>query len=152
MLRFRNLTVTPDDPVEEWGTEGLLTAVDRGSLQDWRRIVTAIRLDPFSATAAQLEAALALAEDAGVVTALRRQLTAARDRSARAAVVERLTAAAGSFGGSAAAFARVLGTSPSRMSTYLNGSVMPSAALLVKAESVAAAASQQYGRDEASVH
>ena len=24
-LKFRNLNVTPDDPVEQWGVEGLLT-------------------------------------------------------------------------------------------------------------------------------
>ncbi|MDR0958793.1 MAG: helix-turn-helix transcriptional regulator [Propionibacteriaceae bacterium] len=35
-------------------------------------------------------------------------------------------------------FARVLGTSASRLSTYVNGKVSPSAALLVRAEAIAA--------------
>ena len=36
-LAFRNLDVSPDAPVEDWGFEGLLAAVDRGDLTDWRR-------------------------------------------------------------------------------------------------------------------
>lgn len=34
-LKFRNLGVTPDDPVEQWGVEGILAAIDRGSLRYW---------------------------------------------------------------------------------------------------------------------
>lgn len=45
-LKFRNLAVTPEDPVEKWGVEGLLTAIDRGSLRHWRRIIDAVRADP----------------------------------------------------------------------------------------------------------
>lgn len=30
-------------PVEDWGFAGILTAVDRGGLSQWRRIGTAIR-------------------------------------------------------------------------------------------------------------
>jgi len=30
-LFFRNLDVTPDDPVEQWGVEGVLAAIDLSS-------------------------------------------------------------------------------------------------------------------------
>ena len=42
-LKFRNIKATPDDPVEMWGFEGILAAVDRGSLQHWHRIIDAVR-------------------------------------------------------------------------------------------------------------
>lgn len=29
-LRFRNIDATPADPVESWGFEGMLAAIDRG--------------------------------------------------------------------------------------------------------------------------
>ena len=68
-LKFRNLTVTPDDPVDTWGVEGILTAIDRGSLRDWRRIVAALANHE---VLLDLEQALDLAEDVGAVALLRR--------------------------------------------------------------------------------
>ncbi len=41
-LAFRNLTITPDAPVSEWPTEAVHTALERGDLADWHRIVTEI--------------------------------------------------------------------------------------------------------------
>lgn len=142
-LRFRNLDVTPADPVEQWGAEGLLSAIDRGSLRDWRRIAAAVDAEPFGELADQLSVALDLAQDVGVVSAMRRRLAAARDRTARSLAAERLGAAAARYGGTAAAFAGEVGTSSSRMSTYLRGTVMPSAAVLMKAELIAAAAARR---------
>ncbi|WP_182347770.1 helix-turn-helix domain-containing protein [Tomitella gaofuii] len=147
VLRFRNLDVTPEDPVEQWGVEGLLTAIDRGSLRDWRRIDAAVDLEPYGALAEQLDTALELAEDVGVVSVLRRRLAAAQDRAARSLVTDRLNENTARFGGTAAAFARAVGTSPSRMSTYLRGTVMPSAAVLVKAELIAEAAARRREAD-----
>jgi DNA-binding transcriptional regulator YiaG len=139
-LRFRNINAIPGDPVEQWGVEGILTAIDRGSLLHWRRIGAAVRADPWGPTAADLEQALDLAEDVGVAATLRRTLVRARhdaDISAREEVRRRLQKLVEDSGLSAAQFARRLGTSASRMSTYLTGKVVPSAALLVRAESVA---------------
>lgn len=134
-VEFRNLTATPDDPVEQWGGgEGILTAIDRGSREESHRIVRAVARDPFGEVSVNLDAAPGLAEDRGVVTALPRNLTSARDSAARAVVVARLKAALAEFGGPANDFARLLGTSASRMSTYLSGIVVSSAAFLVKAE------------------
>lgn len=82
-LQFRNLAVTPNDPVSQWGVEGLLTAIDRGSLKDWRRIAAAVDADPFGPVSVHLADALDLATDAGVVTALRRRLAAAQNLQTR---------------------------------------------------------------------
>jgi hypothetical protein len=38
MLKFRNIDVSPNDPVEKWGVEGILCAFERGSVEDWRKI------------------------------------------------------------------------------------------------------------------
>lgn len=73
-LKFRNLNVTPDDPVEQWGVEGILTAIDRGSLRYWKRILAAVEADPHGSVAMDLAQALELAEDAGVTAYLRRGL------------------------------------------------------------------------------
>ncbi len=139
-VRFRNLGVTPADPVEEWGVEGLLAAVDRGSLPEWRRISEAVRGEPWGPLTAQLLQALDLAEDRGVAATLRRAVAHARadaERSAREVVRCRFSTLVDESGLTAAEFASRLGTSPSRLSTYLSGKVMPSAALLVRAEGVA---------------
>ena len=45
-LRFRNIDATPEDPVELWGFEGMLAAIDRGYAADWRKLVTAVASNP----------------------------------------------------------------------------------------------------------
>jgi hypothetical protein len=44
-MTFRNLEVTPNDPVSRWGFEGVLTAFERGDLPDWHRVFLAYRDD-----------------------------------------------------------------------------------------------------------
>ena len=142
-LRFRNLDIEPSAPVSEWGVEGLLAAIDRGALPDWRRIVSAISAEPWGPLASDLNTAIELAEDRGVAATLHRAIAHARQRAeirAREEVGRRLAALVAESGFTGAEFAARLGTSPSRLSTYLSGKVMPSAALLVRAESVHAAA------------
>ena len=138
-LRFRNLTVTPDDPVEEWGFEGLLTAVDRGDLSDWRRIVAAVRRDPWGEVAETLEQVLGSAEDLGAAEAVRAAVALARERAEKAErseVAETLHSYVARSGLNQQQFARRIGTSASRLSTYLSGKVSPSAALVVRARRV----------------
>lgn len=140
-LRFRNLDIDPSAPVAQWGVEGLLAAIDRGSLPDWRRIVSAINAEPWGPLASDLTAAIDLAEDRGVAATLGRGIDRAQQRAqnrAREEVSRRLAALVSESGFTAAEFAARLGTSPSRLSTYLSGKVMPSAALLVRAEAIRA--------------
>ncbi|MDR2999692.1 MAG: hypothetical protein LBU89_00385 [Fibromonadaceae bacterium] len=45
MLKFRNIDVSPSDPVEEWGVEGILCAFERGSIDDWRKVWKSVYVD-----------------------------------------------------------------------------------------------------------
>ncbi|WP_240629867.1 helix-turn-helix domain-containing protein [Specibacter cremeus] len=139
MLKFRNLSVAPTDPVEMWGVEGLLAAVERGDLHDWRRIAAALRQDPRGEVAADLEEVLGLVENPAMVNLfsdLMNRATAAREAEERRQVTSELRAALEASQLSRAEFAARLGTSQSRLSTYLNGKVVPSAVLLVRARSL----------------
>ncbi|MGH3262935.1 MAG: helix-turn-helix domain-containing protein [Trebonia sp.] len=142
-LRFRNVDARADDPVQTWPVEALITAVERGSLRHWSRIASAVESDPWGPLARALEQALDCAQPYGVEPGMRRLLD--RARRARAAA-ERQTVAAelrkliDGSGLTAAEFASRLGTSASRLSTYLSGTVTPSAALLVRARTASQSA------------
>lgn len=135
-LRFRNLDVSPSDPVERWGVEGILTAIDRGKLSDWRRVMRAVRDDPWGPVAQDLEEALGLAEDRGAVGAIGAALKQVRDERAgreREYAAAELRAIRERTGLPQGEFARRLGTSRTRVNTYLTGKVTPSAAFMVRA-------------------
>src|SRR5580693_7779652 len=88
-LAFRNLTITPDAPVSEWPTEAVQTALERGDLADWHRIVVAFQADPWGRTARQVEEVLSHSRPYGVAEAIEAALARARQRteaSERAAV------------------------------------------------------------------
>ena len=42
-LKFRNIDVTPDDPVSEWGFEGILACLERGHLTYWHKLAQALQ-------------------------------------------------------------------------------------------------------------
>ncbi|HYA50761.1 MAG TPA: hypothetical protein VEG33_06285, partial [Streptosporangiaceae bacterium] len=95
-LKFRNLTASPDDPVETWPFEGILAAVERGTLPDWRRLAKAIQADPWGAVAQQVLEAVRLVRPYGTtellegVVARARKLAADSERGEVAAEVRRL--------------------------------------------------------------
>ncbi|MFO8151413.1 MAG: helix-turn-helix transcriptional regulator [Trueperaceae bacterium] len=139
-LRFRHLDVTPEAPVESWPTEGVLAALERGLLRDWRRIVAAVRADPWGPVARRLEDALAASRPYGTGALLERALARARadaEAAERAEVGRRVRGFIEASGLSRAAFAEAIGTSPSRLSTYANGKVAPSSTLLLRMERIA---------------
>jgi DNA-binding transcriptional regulator YiaG len=116
--------------VETWPFEGVLAAVERGTLPDWRRgpvarqLLEAVRLSHPYGTTELLQAVVARA----------RKQAADSERAEVAAEVRRLV---GCSGLSLRDFAERLGTSRSRLSTYLSGKVVPSAALMVRMRRVA---------------
>ena len=140
-LKFRNLTASADDPVETWPFEGILAAVERGTLPDWRRLAKAIQSDPWGPVAQQVLEAVHLAEPYGTTELLEgvvrraRKLAADSERREVAAEVRRLVSGSGL---SRQDFADWIGTSRSRLSTYMSGKVVPSAALMVRMRRVAA--------------
>jgi DNA-binding transcriptional regulator YiaG len=139
-LAFRNLTITPQAPVSQWPTEAVQAALERGDLADWHRIAAEIRASPWGATARQVEEVFSYAHPYGVTEAMQTVLSRARERAEaneRAAVAAAIREAVERSGLSQAEFASRIGTSPSRLSTYVSGKVTPSATLMVRISHVA---------------
>lgn len=138
-LKFRNLDTSPGAPVREWPTEAILTALERGSLRDWRRIARIIEEDPWGEVARKTEQALRVSRPYGIAGLLERAIERARadavckERSEVASQVRQHLEASGL---TQAEFAARIGTSASRLSTYLSGKVTPSAALLLRMQRV----------------
>jgi len=138
-LTFRNVDVSPEDPVSEWPLEAVQTALERGSLLDWRRLAAEIRAQPWGRVARGVEEVLTYSRPYGVAETMERVIAQAREdteqaeRQAVAAEVDELVRASGA---SRAEFASMIGTSASRLSTYATGKVTPSAALLHRMRTV----------------
>jgi DNA-binding transcriptional regulator YiaG len=140
-LAFRNIEVTPADPVEQWGVEGIDTALERGSLRYWRRIAAAILADPRGKVAHEVEEALTFSRPYGIADLMDRIIESARAESSedeRRVVADEIAALVASSGLSRKEFAERIGTSTSRLSTYESGKVVPSAAMMVRMRRVTA--------------
>lgn len=150
MLAFRNVDADPADPVETWPYEALVTALERGLIQDWARINRTLKRDPWGRVARDIEAYLGYADPEAGVSALMGELIAEARREAEAA--ERIQVAAEvrtlieESGLTRTAFAAAIGSSASRLSTYATGTVTPSAALLVRMRRVAGRPRDSLGR------
>lgn len=139
-LRFRNVDVDPTDPVDTWPDEAIETALDRGSLSDWRRLAEAIRSDPWGSLARTVENVAGWDEHYGVDPLMLRLVARARrnvDGAARARYADVIRAARQRTGLSLRAFARLAGTSPSRLSDYENARTAPTTDVLGRIERVA---------------
>lgn len=139
-LRFRNLDLTPDAPVEQWPVEGVLAALERGTLQDWRKLDQAIQDDPWGPVAQRVQSALETNRPYGVAELMERSIARARARaeqSEREQVSQQVRHCLARSGLIAREFAERIGTSPSRLSTYQSGKVMPSAGLLLRMQRLA---------------
>jgi predicted XRE-type DNA-binding protein len=134
-LKFRNVTASPDDAVETWPFEGILAAVERGTLPDWRRLAKVIQVDPWGPVAQQVIEAIHLSHPYGTTELLEGVVGRARKQAAgseRAEVVSEVRGLVDDSGLSQQDFADRIGTSRSRLSTYMSGKVVPSAALMVR--------------------
>lgn len=139
-LRFRNVDASPEDPVDTWPYEALVTAVDRGLVDDWQPIFAEIRRSPWGRVARRVERYLEYRDPDGVSRLFRLAVDRARstaEESERQAVVRRVRAALERSGLTQAEFAERAGTSASRLSTYVNGKVMPSAGMVERLERIA---------------
>jgi transcriptional regulator with XRE-family HTH domain len=134
-LAFRNIEVTPEDPVEQWGVEGIETALERGSLRYWRRIAAAILADPRGKVAREVKEALTFSRPYGVADLMDKIIESARAESSkdeRRVVADEVSTLVASSRLSRKEFAERIGTSTSRLSTYESGKVVPSAAMMVR--------------------
>jgi DNA-binding transcriptional regulator YiaG len=138
-LLFRNIEATPDDPVSGWHLEGIQAALERGDLSHWRRLAAEVRRHPWGDVSQELAEVLTFSRPYGLASVMDAVIVTSRDEAARrerevvAAEVRRLREASGLSGRE---FAARIGTSPSRLSTYASGKVVPSAALMVRMRQV----------------
>ena len=142
-VSFRNVDAAPSDPVATWPYEGLVTMIERGLIADWESLIAELRRSPWGPTARRVESYLGYAEPsatARLFTLILERARADAEADERAEVAARVRAAIATSGMTAAAFADAIGTSPSRLSTYASGRVVPSAALLLRMERHAAGA------------
>ncbi|KGM08996.1 helix-turn-helix domain-containing protein [Cellulomonas bogoriensis] len=151
MLSFRNIDASPDEPVETWPFEGVLTALERGGLPHWRRLARAIDDEPWGQVARHVEQAVAVARPFGIGPVMTDLITEARQR-AEAAERGEVAADVRGFvdrsGLTRSEFASRIGTSTSRLSTYASGKVVPAATLMVRMRHVAFRAQAAAGVDE----
>lgn len=139
-VAFRNVEGSPDLPVERWPYEALVAAVERGTIGDWLPIIRAIERAPWGEVARRVESYLSYEQPWGVAPLLSRTIARARaeaERHERDVVAARVRELIERSGLSREAFARQIGTSRSRLSTYASGRVVPAATLLVRMEGVA---------------
>lgn len=146
-LRFRNINARVEDPVETWPFEGILAAVERGTLPDWRRLAAAVRTDPWGPVAQQVAEAIEISRPYGTSELLTAVIEQAREEAANAErdqVAREIGELVAQSGLSRQDFALRLGTSRPRLSTYLSGKVTPSAALMIRIRRVAGRPSTEF--------
>jgi len=114
-----------------------MAALERGGLGDWRRLSSAVHEDPWGPVARRLESALQAVRPYGVAPVMDELLAEARsaaESAERGEVAERVGRLLTRSGLSRADFADRIGTSTSRLSTYLSAKVAPSSTLLIRME------------------
>ena len=140
-VAFRNVDASPNDDVRTWPYEALVTVIDRGLVSDWQSIFNEVRRSPWGRVARRVEHYLSYREPDGVGTLFALAIERARadaETSDRGEVAARVRQAITDSGLTNQDFAKLVGTSASRLSTYVNGKVMPSSAMLIRIERAAA--------------
>ena len=141
ITEFRNVYGSAEDPVATWPYEGMVEVLERGGAHSWRPILTEIRREPWGPVARRLEKYLSYAEEQALVNLFSLAIStyrAAAESQEKELVAKRVRTAIEESGLSAHEFASLIGTSPSRLSTYATGKVVPSAAMLMRMEQYAA--------------
>jgi hypothetical protein len=141
---FRNVDASPRDDVRTWPYEALVTVIDRGLVGDWRPIFDEVRREPWGVVARRVGHYLSYREPDGVGALFALAIEHARSAAEagdRSEAARRMRRAVAESGLTNAEFALRVGTSASRLSTYLSGKVTPSAAMLIRIERAGASAS-----------
>ena len=134
---LRNVDADFDEPVEQWPFEAVLAAVDRGEVTLWSRLIAGIRADPWGAVAERVAEAIAIAEPYGVAPLMREVIAKAindEERLEREQIAQRVRGAVAASGMTRPRYARRNGPAASRMSTYVNGRLVPGATMLLRIE------------------
>lgn len=123
-------------PMTELPTpRGFQDLIRLGTVEQWRAALAPVAAHPWGSLGEDLAA---LAEEAGLpvvaasLRACRRAYQLLREDDERRAVADEIRLRVKLSGQTQAAFAAYVGTSPSRLSTYVSGKVTPSAAMLLR--------------------
>ena len=135
MVRITNVDADLSLNPREWPFEALVTVITRGLIPDWQPIFREMRARPWGRLAKRVEAAIALEPDdpaSKLFGIIMNKARSAREELDRQAVATQVREAISRSGKTQQEFAANIGTSASRLSTYANGSVIPSAAMLLR--------------------
>jgi hypothetical protein len=124
-----------DQPVEFWPTVAIRSALQGGDIDTWKRIAAALKRDPYGRTARQVEEVLEGTRPYGVSKALWEVLERARthlEANERAEVARHVRLLIDRSGLGQQEFASRIGVAPEDLASYLDGSVSPSASLMIR--------------------
>ncbi len=139
-MRFRNVDVPEGSPLRTWPTEAIQAVLERGSLDLWRRLVAEINREPWGPVARAVEEAVHHSPPYGIGAVMEQVIDDARRNQVefeRRAVSALVASALKRSGLVREDFASHIGTSSSRLSTYLSGKVVPSSTMLLRMHRVA---------------
>jgi hypothetical protein len=124
-----------DQPVELWPTSAIRSAMQGGDIGTWKRIAAALKRDPYGRTARQVEEVLDGTRPYGISKALAEVLERARmhlEANERAEVARHVRLLMDRSGLAEQEFASRIGVEPGDLAAYLDGSISPSASLMVR--------------------
>ena len=125
----------PDQPVEFWPTTAIRAALQGGDIATWKRIAAALKRDPYGRTARQVEEVLDGTRPHGISKALWEVLERARahlEANERAEVARHVGLLVDRSGLGQLEFASRIGVSTEDLAAYLDGSMSPSASLMIR--------------------
>jgi len=127
----------PDDdqPVEFWSTAAIHAALQGGDIATWKRIAAALKRDPYGRTSRQVEEILKGSRPVGIAKALWEVLERARthlEANERAEVARHVKLLMDRCGLAQQEFASRIGVPAEDLNAYLDGSVSPSASLMIR--------------------
>jgi hypothetical protein len=121
--------------VEFWPTAAIRSALQGGDIETWKRIAAALKRDPYGRTARQVEEVLDGTRPSGIAKALWEVLDRARthlEANERAEVGRHVRLLLERSGLGQPEFSSRLGVTPAELDSYLDGSVSPSASLMIR--------------------
>lgn len=124
-----------DQPVEFWPTSAIRSALQGGDIDTWKRIAAALKRDPYGRTARQVEEVLEGTRPYGIAKALWEVLERARthlEANERAEVARHIRLLIDRSGLGEQEFASRIGVSAQDLGAYLDGSVSPTSALMIR--------------------
>lgn len=124
-----------DRPVEFWPTAAIRAALENGDITVWKRIVVALKRDPYGRTARQVEEVLDGSRPYGISKALAEVLARTRahlDATERSEVARHVRLLIDRSGLAEAEFASRIGVRADELADYLSATVSPSAALMIR--------------------